>query len=497
MIIEVSDNSRKVIPMIPLTCPVKSNRRKVSMAYVEIRSDSEGHHKVPALFDTGSYPFSYISSSLVDELGLSKQIVNQETKHKTASKDGSFSSEGKVKLTLRFPNSKTIDYWFIVADISTELIIGFDLMERLGAIINLFSKRITLMKLDKVRLDLIATDDWGSVSRITSTDFLDSDFIPLPDDYKKAFPGKNLREIARHLESIPPEKDLSMEQGRKIIDNLLSNEYKRITIPLQTPSEAIKPIPIEFKKGYEDVIVNVPPRSRPSLEWDQIETSVKSWYEAGKVEKSNSPFNAPHVVAPKATKPFYRIAQDYRRLNRVIKPMKFPLRKLEELTEELSAKRYKSTIDQDQAYTQVPISKPDRPKTAFSTRSGKFHFVCFPYGLVISGDAYCQTKSNVLNHGEGYLLMWIYIWTNVDDDAVGTDTVVCHIFILVCIFDRFLIFGMTIRMRKCNWLQYEVRYGGYIVGHGWIKPDPKKAEAIQVIKTPETRKDLSSFLGMA
>ena len=305
-----------------------------------------------------------------------------------------------------------------------------------------------------------------------------------------------MREIAEELDSIPPAQDLTIEHGRKIVANLLANEYKEIGVPRKTPTPYIKPGKIKFKAGYEDVIINVPPRSRPTLEHEQIEEQVRQWAAAGKVEKSNSPFNAPVVVAPKATPPFYRIAIDYRRVNEISEPFKHPMRKLDDMAEEISRKRIKSTMDNDQAYTQIPIWKPHRGRTAFTSRGSKWHFVCFPYGLMISGDVFNDRKSKVLMHKGADVLLWLWVWTYVDDDCIGTDSVIAHIFIVVVIFDRLLIFGVTLRVPKCRWLVLEIKYGGYIIGYHTIRPNPKKAIAIQVFKTPKNMKELRNFLGV-
>mmetsp|Transcript_11443 Transcript_11443/g.23006 ORF Transcript_11443/g.23006 Transcript_11443/m.23006 type:complete len:401 (+) Transcript_11443:830-2032(+) len=299
------------------------------------------------------------------------------------------------------------------------MIIGRNLLKSLGAIISFRKDEIICINAKRCKVKMIKVSEWAQLSEITALDFLNGG-IPLPDEFQRMFPGKDLREIAEVLEGIPPDRD-------------------------------IKPVRLPFKEGHEDMIVNTPPRARPSLDWDRIEAQVKDWLAHGKVEKSSSPFNTPHVIAPK--------------------PYKFPLRKIDELIEELALKKYKSGIDQDQAYTQIPVDKRDRGKLAFSTRNGKYHFCCLPYGLVISGDLYCQRKHTVLTHDGADVLLWLYIWTYVDDDSVGTDTVICHIFILCVIFDRFLIFGFTIRIAKCKWLVLELKYGGHMVGYRCIKPN--------------------------
>uniref|UniRef100_A0A7S4DTU1 Reverse transcriptase RNase H-like domain-containing protein n=1 Tax=Lotharella globosa TaxID=91324 RepID=A0A7S4DTU1_9EUKA len=110
---------------------------------------------------------------------------------------------------------------------------------------------------------------------------------------------------------------------------------------------------------------------------------------------------------------------------------------------------------------------------------------------------HCQRKADVLQWDGADVLMWVYIWTCVDDDACGTDTVIAHIFVLCVVFDRFLMFGFTLRIAKCNFLVPELKHGGHIVGCRHVKPNPKKAEKTSSIPEPKTLKELRSFLQQA
>jgi hypothetical protein len=124
-----------------------------------------------------------------------------------------------------------------------------------------------------------------------------------------------------------------------------------------------------------------PVRHRPPQEWDQIESQVSKWLAEGKVERSNSPWNARHVLAKKSTPPYFRLAQDFRDLNKLIEIEKFPLRRYDYMAEEFARKLIKSTLDKAESYMQIPVRKNSRPYTAFSTRDGKCHFCVLPFGL--------------------------------------------------------------------------------------------------------------------
>ena len=152
---------------------------------------------------------------------------------------------------------------------------------------------------------------------------------------------------------------MGAEEGREFMGHMLGKRCKDVTAPRTTPSKNIPPVSMPFREGVEECIVNIPPRTRPEEDWVKIEAQIDKWLKSGKVEKSTSPFNAPHVVAKKATPPHCRLAQDFRRLNDLTKPMKFPLRKIDELMEETSQKRHKSSLDQDQAHACCDMRRRD------------------------------------------------------------------------------------------------------------------------------------------
>ena len=56
--------------------------------------------------------------------------------------------------------------------------------------------------------------------------------------------------------------------------------------------------------------------------------------------------------------------------------------------------------------------------------------------------------------------------------------------------------GLTVHPKKCDFVKSEVRYLGYVLGRGLIKPQKEKVQAIQDCPQPQTQKDVQSFLGL-
>lgn len=156
---------------------------------------------------------------------------------------------------------------------------------------------------------MIKLNEWKNVSNIRSSDFPISDeHLHIPERIRKSFPNNSLHEMATFLDRIPQNSDLSVEEGRALINCVLQNDHEEMIAPRTTPTPHVKPVRTPFEPSCEGKVTSEPPGRRPADEWEKIEGQVKEWLEVGEVEKSTSPFNIPHVVAKKPTPPHFRLA---------------------------------------------------------------------------------------------------------------------------------------------------------------------------------------------
>jgi cytoskeleton-associated protein 5 len=77
----------------------------------------------------------------------------------------------------------------------------------------------------------------------------------------------------------------------------------------------------------------------------------------------------------------WRPCGDYRRLNTVTTPDKYPLPNLQDLSSQLHGAAVFSKLDLEKGYYQVPMQPADVPKTAIITPFGLFEFNYMPFGL--------------------------------------------------------------------------------------------------------------------
>ena len=73
--------------------------------------------------------------------------------------------------------------------------------------------------------------------------------------------------------------------------------------------------------------------------------------------------------------------RDYRRLNNVTVPDRYPLPHTADFTSQIAGSTVFSRLDLQKGYNQIPRASEDVPKTAISTPFGMFQFLRLSFGL--------------------------------------------------------------------------------------------------------------------
>ncbi len=99
------------------------------------------------------------------------------------------------------------------------------------------------------------------------------------------------------------------------------------------------------------------------------EAEFRSLEAAGIVRRSNSPWSSPLHMVPKADGS-WRPCGDYRRLNTVTTPDRYPLPSMLDLSAKLHGCKFFSCVDLVKGYHQIPMAAEDIEKTAIITPFG-------------------------------------------------------------------------------------------------------------------------------
>lgn len=224
-----------------------------------------------------------------------------------------------------------------------------------------------------------------------------------------------------------------------------------------------------------------------------IEEKVGEWIRKGIVRRSTSPFAHNVVLAPKKDGS-KRLCINFKPLNEITVPQKFPMPRVDELLDSLQGASVFSTLDFKDAYLQIAIHPDDRHKTAFHTRTGKYEFTCMPFGLV---NAPAELQRQV-NHDfeepikEGWLVVYM------DDVLIFSRHAQEHLRHLRRALQLVREKQWVLNKEKCSFFMQTITFLGHRVSAAGVQPDPLKIEAIRSWPLPlRSRRDIQSFYGLA
>ncbi len=183
-----------------------------------------------------------------------------------------------------------------------------------------------------------------------------------------------------------------------------------------------------------------------------------------------------------------RFCLDFRKLNSVSKFDPYPMPRVDELVERLGRAKYLSTLDLCKGYWQVPLDPACKEFTAFRTPFGHFQFL--PFGLHGAAATFQRMMDQVLRGTEDYAAAYL------GDIIIFSQSWEEHLEYLKEVLTRIKAAGLTIRPDKCALAKPETQYLGFVLGHGVIRPQVGKVEAIKTAGRPETKKQVRAFLGL-
>ena len=119
------------------------------------------------------------------------------------------------------------------------------------------------------------------------------------------------------------------------------------------------------------------------LDLDKLRTAKEEFRKlelAGIIPRSDSPWaSLLHMV--KKSDGTWQPCGDYRRLNNITTPDRYPLPNMQDLGHKLAGCRVFSRLDLVKGYHQVPVADTDVQKTAIITPFGLYEYLYMPFGL--------------------------------------------------------------------------------------------------------------------
>ncbi|XP_040278175.1 uncharacterized protein LOC120993770, partial [Bufo bufo] len=233
-----------------------------------------------------------------------------------------------------------------------------------------------------------------------------------------------------------------------------------------------------------------PPYRIPEAVREGMRKEIDEMLRLGIIEPSESPWASPVVLVPKKDGTT-RFCVDYRRLNDKTVTDAYPMPRMDELLDRISAGKYLTTIDLCKGYWQIPLAEDAIPKSAFITPFGLYQFRVMPFGMKNAPATFQRMVDQLLRGLQSFAGAYL------DDIAIHSDTWEAHLEHVGVVLDRIRGAGLTLKPDKCHLGMGEVQYLGHRVGCGKQRPEPAKIEAVANWPTPHTKTQVMAFLGTA
>jgi len=219
---------------------------------------------------------------------------------------------------------------------------------------------------------------------------------------------------------------------------------------------------------------------------------LKEMEKTGKIQRSTSPAGSPILFVPKPSGRGLRLCMDYRGLNKITIPNRYPLPLMQELQDRVQGAQWFTKLDLKNGFNLIRIRQGDEWKTAFRTRYGLFEFNVMPFGLTNAPSTFQDMMNHVLSD-----VLDMGVLAYMDDILIYAKTEEEHDRLVQEVLRRLQENGLAVSLEKCVWKAQEVEFLGYMIGRDGIKMSNEKVEAVLSWKTPNSLTEVQSFLGFA
>ena len=230
----------------------------------------------------------------------------------------------------------------------------------------------------------------------------------------------------------------------------------------------------------------------PLASHEPVRKIINELLERGIIRLCNSSYSSPIWPVKKADGKSWRLAIDYRALNKTVPLSRWPMSTLSSLNSEHSrdAKVF-SSLDVRQGFWNLKVKQEDQHKLAFTFANKQYTWNRCPFGY-----SNAPAEFNIfLNKAcpdaasRGTLLF-------VDDILIRSKTPITHLAELEHLLSQLEAAGVKLALQKGQWFRTKVNYVGLQVGPDGVSPQIGRVQGVQNLKVPTNVRELQSFLGV-
>jgi len=209
------------------------------------------------------------------------------------------------------------------------------------------------------------------------------------------------------------------------------------------------------------------------VELQTLREWLKEMEQTGKIRCSTSPAGSPILFVPKPHRRGLCLCVDYRVLNKITIPNRYPLPLMQELQDRVQGAQWFTKLDLKNGFHLIRVREGDEWKTAFRIRYGLFKFQVIPFGLTNAP----STFQDLMNHVFSDLLD-VGVLAYMDDILGYAKTEKEHNCLLKEVLERLQTNRLAVSPEKCIWKTQEVEFLGYVIGRKGMATSREKVEAV-------------------